>query len=69
MVLQALNFIHPRKPTQLLTAWKISSHTMICVTKTMKGGWRLELKLLEAVDNKPPERIKPRDLEKIISSL
>jgi hypothetical protein len=30
MVLQVLSFIHPRKPTQLLTAWKISSHTMIC---------------------------------------
>jgi hypothetical protein len=28
LVLQALNFIHPRKPTQLLAAWKISSHTM-----------------------------------------
>jgi hypothetical protein len=36
--LQALNFIHPRKPAQLLTAWKIGSHTMICVMKTMNGG-------------------------------
>jgi hypothetical protein len=26
MVLQALNFIRPRKPTQLLTAWKLSSY-------------------------------------------
>jgi hypothetical protein len=45
MVLQALNFIHPRKPTQFLIAWKINSHTMICVMKTMNGGWRLEFKL------------------------
>jgi hypothetical protein len=44
-VFQALHFIHPRKPTQLLNAWKISSHTMICVTKTMNGGWRLAFKL------------------------
>jgi hypothetical protein len=45
MVLHALNFIRPRKPTQLLTAWKISSHTMTCVMKTMNGRWRLEFKL------------------------
>jgi hypothetical protein len=45
MVLQALNFIHPRKPMKLLTAWKISSHTMICVKKTMNSGWWVEFKL------------------------
>jgi hypothetical protein len=33
------------KPVQLLTAWKINSHTVICVTKTMNGGWKLEFKL------------------------
>jgi hypothetical protein len=45
MVLQALYFIRPRKPMQLLTAWKISSHTMICVTKTINCGLKLEFKL------------------------
>jgi hypothetical protein len=51
---EALNFIRPRKLTQLLTAWKISSHPMACVTKTMKGGWRLRFQaLLEAIDNSP----------------
>jgi hypothetical protein len=45
MVLQAQNFIRLRKPTQLLTLWKFSSHHMICVTKTMNGGWRLRFKL------------------------
>jgi hypothetical protein len=66
MVLQALNFIHPRKPTQFLTAWKISSHTMICVIKTMEATVQT---LLEAVDSKPPERIKPCVLQKLTSSL
>jgi hypothetical protein len=45
MVLQASNFIRPRKLTQLLTVWKFSSHHMICATKTMNGGWRLKFKL------------------------
>jgi hypothetical protein len=37
---------HPsEKPTELLTVWKFSSHHMICVTKTMNRGWRLEFKL------------------------
>jgi hypothetical protein len=33
MVLQALNFILSKKPTQLLTVWKLSSHHLICVMK------------------------------------
>jgi hypothetical protein len=45
MVLQASNFIPPRKLTQLLTVWNFSSHHMICVTKNMNGGWRLKFKL------------------------
>jgi hypothetical protein len=45
MVLQASNFICPRKLTQLLTVWKFSSRHMSCVTKTMNGGWRLKFKL------------------------
>jgi hypothetical protein len=40
-----LKFIPPRKPRQLLTVWKFSSHHMSCVTKTMNGGWRLKFKL------------------------
>jgi hypothetical protein len=40
-----LKFHSSSNPTQLLTAWKISSHTMTCVTKTMNDGWRLEFKL------------------------
>jgi hypothetical protein len=44
MVLQALNFFHPRKPKQLPIVWKFSSHHMICVTKAMNGGWKLEFK-------------------------
>jgi hypothetical protein len=44
VVLQALNFIHPRKPTQLPIVWKFNSHHMICVTKTVNGGCRLEFK-------------------------
>jgi hypothetical protein len=45
IVHQALNFIHQKKPTQLLTVWKLSSHHMDCVMKTMNGEWRLEFKL------------------------
>jgi hypothetical protein len=45
MVLQALNFIRQKKPMQLLTVSKLSSHHIICVMKTMNGGWRLEFKL------------------------
>jgi hypothetical protein len=40
-----LKFRSPIKPTQFLTVWKISSHHMICVTKTMNGGWGLKFKL------------------------
>jgi hypothetical protein len=37
---------HPlEKAKAIATAWKISSHRMTCVTKTMNGGWRLEFKL------------------------
>jgi hypothetical protein len=45
MVLQALNFIHQKKPTQLLAVCTLSSHHIIWVMKAMNGGWRLELKL------------------------
>jgi hypothetical protein len=45
MELRALNFIHLRKPTQLLKVWKFSSHHVICMMKTMNGGWSLEFKL------------------------
>jgi hypothetical protein len=45
MVLQSLNVIQQKKPTQLLTVSKLSSHHIICVTITMNGGWRLEFKL------------------------
>jgi hypothetical protein len=44
-VLQALNFIRPRNPTQLLTAWKICSNPMACGMETMNSGCRLEVKL------------------------
>jgi hypothetical protein len=42
---QASNFIHLTKPTKLLTVWKIRSHRMICVMKTMNDGWKLKFKL------------------------
>jgi hypothetical protein len=35
----------------------------------MKGGWRLEFKLFEAVDSEFPERIRLFDLQKLTSSL
>jgi hypothetical protein len=54
MVLQALDFIHPRKPTQLPTVWKFSSHHMICVTKTMNGGWWLEFNLYSKTQKTAP---------------
>jgi hypothetical protein len=45
MALQALNITLSKKPTQLPTVWKFSSHNMIYVTNPMNGGWRLEFKL------------------------
>jgi hypothetical protein len=45
MVHQASNFFHQKKPTQLLAIWKLNSHHMNCVVKTMNGGLRLEFKL------------------------
>jgi hypothetical protein len=69
MALQVLHFIRPRKPTQLLTAWKISSHTLTCDENHERQGEATVQVLLEAVDNKPPKRIRPRDLQKLINSL
>jgi hypothetical protein len=39
-----LKFHPSKKTTQLLTVWKLSSHHIICVMKTMNGGWRLKFK-------------------------
>jgi hypothetical protein len=55
---------------KLQTASKTSSHHMASVTKTMNGGWKLRVQaLLEVVDNNPPEKIRPCDLQKLINSL
>jgi hypothetical protein len=70
MVLQALYFIHPRKPTQVQTAWKISSRTMTLCDESHERRVETRVEaLLEAVHKKPPERIRPCDLQKIINSL
>jgi hypothetical protein len=69
MVLQALNFIHQKKPTQLLIVWKLSLHHIMCDENHEE---RLEARvqaLLETVDNNPPQRIRPCDLQKLINSL
>jgi hypothetical protein len=42
---------------------------MICVAKSINGMWRLVQALLETVENNPPERIKPCDLQKLVNSL
>jgi hypothetical protein len=70
MALQALNFIRYRKPTQLLTPWKISPYSMTCVTKTINGGWRLEFKLTWSRRQQPPPRDnKTMYLQKLRNSL
>jgi hypothetical protein len=49
IVHQALNFIHPRKPTQLLTVWKFSDEN---------HEWWVEARvqdLLEAIEQHPSE--------------
>jgi hypothetical protein len=69
MVLQALNFIRPRKPTQLLTAWKIGSQHDL---RDKNHKWRVEAgvqALLKTIDNNSPEGISPCDLQKFINSL
>jgi hypothetical protein len=58
MVLQASNFIHQIKPTQLLTVWKISSRHMIYDMITMNGGWRLEFKLYSKPKTTTPSKDK-----------
>jgi hypothetical protein len=54
MVLETLNFIRPRKPTELLSAWKTSSHPITSVKKTVEGGWRLEFELCSKVHTTTP---------------
>jgi hypothetical protein len=57
----------------LPTAWKISSHHVTCVRKTMNGEWKLMSRLSEALDNgRPPsphEIVKPCDVQNLINSL
>jgi hypothetical protein len=68
LVLQVLNFICPRKSTQLLFSWKISWQQDLCdeyYKRRVEDGFQA---LLEAVDNKLPERIRPCDIQKLINS-
>jgi hypothetical protein len=52
MVFQALHFIHPRKPGQLLTARKISSHYDLRDENSERRVEASVQTLLEAVENK-----------------
>jgi hypothetical protein len=36
---------HPSEKANAIANWIFNSHHMICVTKTMNGGWRLQSKL------------------------
>jgi hypothetical protein len=36
---------HPHEKANAIADWKFSLHHMICVTKTMNGGWRLQFNL------------------------
>jgi hypothetical protein len=70
MVLEALNVIHPIKANAIADCLENQfTHHDLCDENHER---RVEAKfqtLLEAVDSKPPERIRPRDLQKLISSL
>jgi hypothetical protein len=35
---------HTSEKANAIAVWKLSSHNMICVTKTMNSEWRLEFK-------------------------
>jgi hypothetical protein len=61
-----LKFLPLEKANASADCVETSSHHMTCVKKTMSCGWRIQL---EAVDNNPPERIRPCDLQKLINSL
>jgi hypothetical protein len=50
---QALNFIRPRKPTKLLTAWKISSHHDLCDKNHKRRVEARVQALLDAAESKP----------------
>jgi hypothetical protein len=53
----------------LLSAWKISSHHDLCDENHERRMEDRVQTLLEAVDNKHPERIRPCELQKLISFL
>jgi hypothetical protein len=36
---------NPSEKANAIAIWKLISHHMICVTKTINGGWRLKVKL------------------------
>jgi hypothetical protein len=70
IVLQALNFIHSRKPTKSLTAWKIISHTMSSVTKpwTASGGYSSSsARSRRQQAPPPPETLRPCQLKLRVS--
>jgi hypothetical protein len=60
-----LTFYLSEKANALLIAWETISHHMICSTKTINAGWRLDLKSC----NNPSEKIRPRELQKLVNSL
>jgi hypothetical protein len=66
IVHQALNFIHQKKPTQLLTLWK--PHELCDENHERRVEARVQT-LLEDVDNSPPQRIRPYDFQKLINYL
>jgi hypothetical protein len=67
--LRTVSLVRERKPVQLQTAWKTSSHRITCVKKTMNGTWRLESKLYSKLQTvTPPEKVRPCDLQQLIKA-
>jgi hypothetical protein len=69
MVLQALNFTRLRKPTQLPTVSKISSHPMTVRLQPWTTGGGSSPSSARNCRQQSPERVRPCDLQKLIYSL
>jgi hypothetical protein len=65
-----LSFIRPRKPTQLLIAWKnqFTPHDLCDENHERRVEAGVQA-LLETVDKNPTQRIRPCDVQKLIKSL